>query len=184
MPHMVFNKISRYIKIHSPFCLTTLLIHFYLWCKLHLKNQKFLFASKTKRFLSYRVCSLTWNLEFYVPFFSWFTLISDGITSIVKLFADDTCIFSTIRNINYSASNLNSDLQKISEWAFKWKMSSNTDSTKQAQEVIFSWKMIEPSHPLIKLNNLPVPNASSQKHLGMILDEKLDFEFQNLIFKI
>ena len=45
--------------------------------------------------------------------------LSDGITSNVKLFAHDTSIFSTIHDINYSASNLNSDLQKISEWAFK-----------------------------------------------------------------
>ena len=104
--------------------------------------------------------------------------LSDGITSSVKLFVDDTSIFSTIHDINYSASKLNSDLQKISEWAFKWNISFNPDPTKQAQEVIFSRKMISPSHPLIKLNNLPVQNASSQKHLGMILDEKLNFESQ------
>ena len=52
----------------------------------------------------------------------------------------------------------------------------NPDPPKQAQEVIFSLKMIKPSHPLIKLSNLPFQNASSQKHLGMILDEKLNFE--------
>ena len=63
--------------------------------------------------------------------------LSDGITSNVKLFADDTSIFSTIHDINYSASNLNSDLLKISEWAFKWKMSFIRDPSKQAQEVIF-----------------------------------------------
>ena len=40
---------------------------------------------------------------------------SDGIISNVKLFADDTSIFSTIHDSNTSASNLNSDLQKISE---------------------------------------------------------------------
>ena len=88
-----------------------------------------------------------------------------------------TDLFSQLFITNYLASNLNSDLQKISEWPFKWKMSFNPDPTKQAQEVIFSQKMIKPSHPLIKLNNLPVQNASSQKHLGMILDEKLNFEF-------
>ena len=102
--------------------------------------------------------------------------LSDGITSNVKLFADDTSIFSTIHGINYSASTLSSNLLKISEWAFEWKMSFNPDPTKQAQEVIFSQKMIKPSHPLIKLNNLPVQNASSQKNLGMILDGKLNFE--------
>ena len=36
--------------------------------------------------------------------------LPDGITSSIKLFADDTSIFSTIHDINYSASNLNSDL--------------------------------------------------------------------------
>ena len=57
-------------KEPNSFCLTTLLLtHFYLWCKLNLKNQKFLFTFKTffeqtKRFLSYQICSLTRNLEF------------------------------------------------------------------------------------------------------------------------
>ena len=74
--------------------------------------------------------------------------LSDGIISNVKLFAS---VFSTIHDSNTSASNLNSDLQKISEWAFKWKMSFNPDPTKQAQEVIFSRKLIKPRHSLIKL---------------------------------
>ena len=55
-------------------------------------------------------------------------------------------------------------------------MSFNPDPTKQAQEVIFSRKLIKPRHSLIKFNNIPVQNASSQKHLGLILDEKLNFE--------
>ena len=40
--------------------------------------------------------------------------LSEGITSNVKLFADDTSIFSTAYNINILTSNLNSDLQKVS----------------------------------------------------------------------
>ena len=36
--------------------------------------------------------------------------LSDGIISNVKLFADDTSIFSTIHDSNTSASKLNSDL--------------------------------------------------------------------------
>ena len=47
---------------------------------------------------------------------------------------------------------------------------------KQAQEVIFSQRIIKPNYPFIKLNNLPVQNPSSQNYLGMILDEKLNFE--------
>ena len=58
------------------------------------------------------------------------------ITSNAKFFADDTAIFSTAYNINIATSNTNSDLQKVSEWAFKWKMSFNPDSINHAQEVI------------------------------------------------
>ena len=53
----------------------------------------------------------------------------------------------------------------------------NPDPAKQAQEAIFSWKLIKPIPPLIKFNNLPIQNAPSQKHLGLILDEKLNFEY-------
>ena len=100
--------------------------------------------------------------------------LSNGINSDVKLFADDT--FSTVYAPNTTAGSLNKDLQKISEWAYKWKMSFNPDPTKQAQEVIFSRKLNKPHHPLLKFNKLPVQNASSQKHFGLVLDDKLDFE--------
>ena len=38
------------------------------------------------------------------------------------------------------ASELNDDLEKISHWAYQWKMKFNPDPTKQANEVIFSRK--------------------------------------------
>ena len=102
--------------------------------------------------------------------------ISDGIISDENHFADDTSNFSTVYSTNETADSLNNDLQKISEWAYQWKMSFNPDSTKQAQEVIFSRKLKKPFHPSIKFDNVPVQNASSQKHLGLILDDKLNFK--------
>ena len=45
--------------------------------------------------------------------------LSDGTTLNVKPLADDTSIFSTICDINFSASNLYSYPLKISEWTFK-----------------------------------------------------------------
>ena len=63
--------------------------------------------------------------------------LTDGISSIVKLFAGDTSLFSVFQNKNNSASQLNNDLDKISDWAYTWKMSFNPDPSKQAQEVIF-----------------------------------------------
>ena len=41
--------------------------------------------------------------------------ITDNILSTVKLFADDTSIFSAVNDANISADELNKDLQKISE---------------------------------------------------------------------
>ena len=65
-------------------------------------------------------------------------------------------------------------------------MSFNPDPAKQAQEVIFSRKKIKPNHPEIFFDNSPVFQSSSQKHLGMILDNKLNFleHIQNVTNKI
>ena len=53
--------------------------------------------------------------------------ITDNIVSTVKLFADDTSIFSAENDANTSADEINKDLQKISEWIYRWKMSFNSD---------------------------------------------------------
>ena len=53
--------------------------------------------------------------------------ITDNIVSTVKLFADDTSIFSAESDANTSADEINKDLQKISEWIYRWKMSFNSD---------------------------------------------------------
>ena len=54
-------------------------------------------------------------------------------------------------------------------------MSFNPDVTKQAQEVIFSRKGNKTDHPVVYFNEAPVTKASFQKHLGIYLDEKLNF---------
>ena len=74
-----------------------------------------------------------------------------------------------------TAYELNKDLQKIAECAHHWKMTFNPDLNKQVWKVIFSSKMTKSSHPQISLNNVPVPRASFQKHLGIYLDEKFNF---------
>ena len=38
---------------------------------------------------------------------------SQSLSSNTKLFADDTSIFSTVKNVNFSTDQLNSDLQKV-----------------------------------------------------------------------
>ena len=65
--------------------------------------------------------------------------MSGNLEANVKLFADDTSIFSVVSDPINTSQNLNKDLNKVgnkwNEW--KWKMSFNPDPSKQAQEVIF-----------------------------------------------
>ena len=55
-------------------------------------------------------------------------------------------------------------------------MQFNPDPNKQANEVIFSRKSDSANVflPPIKLNN-SIPKCPSQKHLGIVLDSKLNF---------
>ena len=101
---------------------------------------------------------------------------SDDLSSNPKLFADDTSLFSVAHDKNTSANELNNDLQKISNWAYQWKMSFNPDPLKQAQEVIFSRKMTKTNHPTLVFNENPVHQVALHKYLGMYLDCKLNFE--------
>ena len=102
--------------------------------------------------------------------------LPDGISSICKIFADDTSLFSKVIDINESANNLNSDLEKITKWAHQWKMQFNPDPNKQANEVIFSKKLNGISYPPVKFNNNDIAKCSDQKHLGIVLDSMLNFE--------
>ena len=72
-------------------------------------------------------------------------------------------------------SEFNSDLLKIQDWAYQWKMSFNPDRTKQAQEIIFSRKKNATTHPPLFFNNSEIKLSSNQKHLGLTLDSKLSF---------
>ena len=101
-----------------------------------------------------------------------------GITSTVKLFADDTSLFSIVHDPNDSANKLKKDLQKISECAYQWKMSFNPDKDKKTQEVIFSMKIKKSFHLQISFNNMPVFCVNFRKHLGIYLDEKLNFNYR------
>ena len=78
---------------------------------------------------------------------------------------------------------MNSDLRKIQEWAFLWKMQFNPDRLKQAVKVIFSVKKVTPNHPPIYFNGKEVVAKTEQKHLGFILDKQLNFNAQEVIGK-
>ena len=93
----------------------------------------------------------------------------------VKLFADDTSIFSVVHDPNECAADLNHDLDLIKRWAHDWRMSFNPDPTKQAVEVTFSKKKISVDHPPIFFSDVTVMKVDEHKHLGVVLDSRLTF---------
>ena len=70
----------------------------------------------------------SWATIFFV-----YTNICSNLSTNVKLFADDTSLFS-MANGETDAN----DPCAISNWAYQWKVSLNQDRSKPAQEVIFS----------------------------------------------
>ena len=53
--------------------------------------------------------------------------LADGLSSNVKLFADDTSLLSVIHDVDTCSNELNNDLYQINKWAFQWKMSFNPE---------------------------------------------------------
>ena len=89
-----------------------------------------------------------------------------NIKSNITFFADDTMLFSIVKDPIISTNDL----------AYQWKMGFNPDPTKQATEVLFSCKKPSPNHPLLIFNGMVVAKVKDQKHLGLILDSSLSFE--------
>ena len=63
--------------------------------------------------------------------------LTDGIRCDMKLFADDTSIFTVVRDPHTAALDMTHDLNLIKLWAHNWRMSFNPDPNKQAVKVTF-----------------------------------------------
>ena len=89
--------------------------------------------------------------------------------------ADDSFIFTPVKNVSETHEQLVEDLETTSKWGHQWKMVFNPDITKQAVEVIFSVKTKKPFHPDLTFNGVPVAREDHTQHLGVHLDSRLNF---------
>ena len=87
------------------------------------------------------------------------------------LFADDCCLIYNATDPNISACLLNKNLEKISLWAIKWKVTFNASKSK---DIIFSKKCLYNSPPLY-FNSSLIDRVASHKHLGVYLTNNLDW---------
>ena len=100
--------------------------------------------------------------------------ITENIESDILVFADDTSLLCTAKDVNQTNEILNRDLAKISSWAQKWKVEFNAEKSKN---IIFSRKHIEMSPP-IWYNNEKIDRVYSIKHLGLNITHNLNWDKQ------
>ena len=91
--------------------------------------------------------------------------LTENLRCNVKLFTDDTSLFTVVQDSNTATSDMNRDLEVIKQWAHDWRISFNPDPQKKAVELIFSRTKNEVDHPEILFNNIPVMKVDEHKHL-------------------
>ena len=91
--------------------------------------------------------------------------IVENINSSIRLFADDTTLYITVDNPGQAAYQLNSDLDKIHQWANQWLVTFNPS---KSETVIFSRKRNKPNHPTVIMDQQSIQEVTLHRHLGII----------------
>ena len=91
--------------------------------------------------------------------------IVENINSSIRLFADDTTLYIKVDNPGQAAYQLNSDLDKIHQWANQWLVTFNPS---KSETVIFSRKHNKPNHRNVIMDQQPIQEVNLHKHLGII----------------
>ena len=85
-----------------------------------------------------------------ILFFIYINDIVHNINLSIRLFADDTSLYIIVKSPIKSAAILHSDISQIYTWASNWLVTLNPLKT---ESVLFSWKIIQPLHPVLYMNH-------------------------------
>ena len=95
--------------------------------------------------------------------------IVDVVSSNIRLYADDSILFSIEDNSALTAEKLNADLEKITAWAKQWLITFNPTKT---ENLLISRKPNMPQTP-VYFDNIRVKEVQMHKHLGVIIQSNL-----------
>jgi hypothetical protein len=98
--------------------------------------------------------------------------VTDGLTCMNNLFADDTSLVERVVNFAESVSRVNNDLRFIEQWAAKWLVSFNPFKT---VFVFFTLKNEHGPRPILYFCNKQITESPSHTHLGLTLTNNLDW---------
>ena len=79
--------------------------------------------------------------------------LTNDLKRSVKLFADDTSLFTVVHDTIAAADDMNHDLELLRHWAHDWRMSFNPDPQEQVVELILLKKRIDVDHPEIRFTS-------------------------------
>ena len=99
--------------------------------------------------------------------------IADNVPSDCLLYADDISLFDVVDDPTVSAVKLNSDLERICDWAKRWLVTINTSKTKC---MTFSVKRFKPFHPFVLFDNEVIDEVMQHTHLGVALASNLSWK--------
>ena len=101
------------------------------------------------------------------------------------LFADDTTLHESHRNMNYLTHMVQEDIKNLDSWFKANKLSLNTQ---KSVVMMFLPRTTDENlkHPIIKIDTVSLPVVSQTKFLGITIDNKLSWKehINNIIRKI
>ena len=97
----------------------------------------------------------------------------------VSMYADDTVLYTSSKQISTLVKTLNDDLSNVNKWLIENKLSLNVD---KSEVMIISTRhklsSIDYNNINVNVNGVRLQNVNKCKHLGVIIDDKLTWRDQ------
>ena len=103
-----------------------------------------------------------------VLFLMYINDLPNSITSVVKIFVDDTKVFRTVDNPE-ECKMLQHDIDALASWSAAWQLPFNIDKCKVMHLGTRN------SHQEYKMNGMVLQRTASEKDLGVVVDKELRF---------
>jgi hypothetical protein len=90
----------------------------------------------------------------------------------IRMFADDTCLFKSGKNLDEITNILNNNLLKIEQWAKHWLIKFSPEKT---SNMIISYNRTTNNNIKLNFMNKEIALVENHKHLGIILTSDLSW---------
>ena len=128
------------------------------------------------------ISSITANISYGVPqgstlgpllFLIYINDIYNSTSSLPTLFADDTSLAINANSLSNLELNINSELEKISNWVNANQLTINPEKT----NILVIPPKLKSTHDkiVVNINSTPIKIVKEVKYLGIIVDNKLTF---------